>query len=624
MPAAIGKAKERIPRNAKNEALVSRAKTLLAHAKEYRRSHREQHWALSERQWEGRQWPSQANQDKIEDGGDQVTVNVSFSTVNTILPYVTGSDPSFIVEPYGGKADPRNARLLQALINRIWRSNRLAGNQHLRRATWDYLVYGDGYLQVSYTLDKVWEDGVQSKKTVANLWVDRLDPYDVWLDPEADGIHNSRFVIVRKFKSVAQLQEDRKYRNTGSLAAFDDRGEDGQVDVTSTVAASTGDDRDDMVAFYEFYDITSQQMITFTEQVDVPLQVVDGIDCPIVAIPNHTIPNCPYHMGELEQIQPLQDELNKTRTQMVEHRARNAQKWATRRGGLDPKAIAALQSAEVNSVVEVDGDQPLQDLVMALQVPNLTADVYQIDQVIKGDVYEITGVNEYLRGAAPDIRRTATEATIIEGATNVKTAQKLRLIEQAARQVGQLLLDTAAAVYPLTDADEMALILTGRDAQAVRAAEGGQENPADLLGVRLTPGPDLFAGSYEVFVEQGSTELRNPVLREQKYKEMFSLFLGAQQALMAQGINVNMRKIIEAWLEAAGVDDIDAVLGAAEMQQFMQQGASADESAGPTAAGPGYPGGLLGLQAGAPNMAAASPPVLPPSTDTSGMMLPVS
>jgi hypothetical protein len=609
MPAAIGKPKERIPRTAKNEALVVRAKTLTAHAKEYRRSHREQAWVTSEQQWNGRQWALKG--DQITPEGDQVTVNVSFSTINTILPYITGSDPSFIVEPYGGKADPRNARLLQALINRIWRSNRVSGNQHLRRASFDYLLVGDGYLKVSYTLDKVWKPGSTADAVVANLWVDRLDPRDVWIDPDSDGLHNARYVVVRTFKSVADLQEDRRYKNTAELSAFDDRGQDvGGTD--SGLSLDTGDDRDQMVAIYEFYDIPSRILVTFTEQADLPLQVVEGIDCPIVAIANHIIPNCPYHMGELEQIQPLQDELNKTRTQMVEHRMRNAQKWAARRGSLDAKARDALKSAEVNAVVEVDGDQLLNDMVVPLQVPNLTADVYQIDQIIKGDVYEITGVNEYLRGATPDIRRTATEATIIEGATNVKTAQKLRLIEAAARQVGQLMLDTAAAVYPLTDADEMSLILTGKDAQAVRAAEGGQEDPSQLLGAVLTPSADLFEGTYEVFVEQGSTELRNPVLREQKYKEMLTIFMQAQQVLAMQGVQVNLRKIVELWLEAAGVDDIDAVLGAAESQP------------GTPAMGPGYPGGSPALQAGAPNVAAATPPVMPPSPMTSGMMPPVS
>lgn len=603
MPATIGYPKERIPRTKKNLELVQRARELLAAAQAYRQTFREAAWRQSEEQWKGHQW---GEVPLVE--GDLVTVNVSFSTVNTILPYVTGADPSFMVEPYGGKASPENARLIEAMLNRIWLSSRMSGGSHLRRAAWDYLLYGDGFLKASYTLDSVPKDGGFEEATVANLWVDRLDPYDVWLDPNSDGIHNSRYVIVRVFKSVEELQADKRYKNTGGLEADDPRVTEGSDPRAQITVQDTGDDRDKIVAIYEMYDLRGSQLVTWTDQSDLPLQVVEGITCPIVALTNHIIPKSPYHMGELEQILSLQQELNKTRTQMMEHRQRNAQKWMARQGALTADARQALESGEVNAVVEVAGDAQLSDIVMPLPVPNLSADVYQSDQIIKGDVYEVTGVNEYLRGGGGDIRRTATEATIIEGATNVKTAQKLRAIEEAARKIGQLLLDIAAAVYPLTDEDEMTLILTGRDAQAVLAAEGQPTDPAAVSGARLTPGAGLFEGSYEVFVVQGSTELRNPVLREQKYKEMFNMFMQYGQQLQQAGVQVNMRKITELWLDAAGVDDIDEILASAEAQ--------------PQAGEPQAPGGGLMAMGGGEGPMQPGPPTNLPSPENSGMLPP--
>lgn len=615
MPATVGYPKDRIGRSKTHLDMVVRARTLGDAAKQYRQSKRESAWEQSERQWQGHQWGDDDTiVRKLDD--DRVTVNVSFSTINTILPYVTGSDPQFIVEPYGGKASPRNARLLEALLNRLWRSNRMAGNEHLRSAAWDFLVYGDGYLKVSYSLDEVVKSETMETATVANLWVDRVDPRDVWLDPSSDGLHNARYVAVRLFRSVEQLKQDDRYHNTSGLEGGDDRILDAQADRREQVGRryETGNDRDKIVSVYEFYDLDARTLTVWCDQVDVPLQVVEEVECPLVQVGNHIIPACPYHMGELEQMAALQDELNKTRTQMVEHRRKNAQKWIARSNHLSTSAIAALQSQEVNAVVEVEGDRSLEDIVAPLLVPGLTADAYAIDQLIKGDVYEITGVNEYLRGASPDIRHTATEATIIEGATNVKTAQKLRVIEGAARKVGQLLLDTAAAVYPLTDADEMTMILTGRDAQAVVAAENPQADLSQVLGASLTPEPGMFEGTYEVFVEQGSTELRNPAMREQKYENMFSLLLAATPTLMRMGVQVNLRKILELWLDAAGVDDVDAIL------------ASAEQMPGQPATGPGYEGGLLGLQAagaaGMPNEGAAMPPQAFPSPQNSGMLPP--
>jgi hypothetical protein len=621
MPATVGYPKERIRRSQENLDLLVRARELTSAAKAYRRTKREQAWDRSEKQWSG---DRQVGGDELSAGNhDRVNVNVSFSTINTILPYVTGSDPSFVVEPYGGAATVEAGRQLQALLNRLWRSNRLAGNRHLRRAAWDFLVLGDGYLKVSYTLDEVIKAKSAETATVANLWVDRLDPRDVWIDPSADGTHNARYLIVRLFRSVQQLQEDKRYSNTRGLEANDDRIMEATSDRREQVAlgAPTSDPADKIVSIYEFYDIPNRKMVVYTEQSDLPLQVVDEIDCPIVQVANHIIPNSPYHMGELEQIDSLQDEINKTRTQMVEHRRRNAQKWLVRKGDLTDEAKSALQSQDVNSVVEVAGDRSLEDMVAPLMVPNLTADSYAIDQLIKADVYEITGVNEYLRGGEQSIRRTATEATILEGVTNVKTTAKLRVIENAARQVGQLLLDIASAVYPLTDADEMAMILTGRDAQALAGSADPPADPNMVMGGRLIPTPDIFDGTYEVFVEQGSTELRNPVVAEQKYKEMFLTLSQAIPTLMQMGVQVNLRKVIELWLEAAGVDDVDAILSSSPPVPGQPPTGPGDLGA-QLMAGMGGAGPPQGM--GMPNLGAAQPPVALPAPDNSGMLPPIS
>lgn len=558
MARTIGQPVKKIARSKANLEAVVRAKRLLEHAKR-ERSQREAAWKRSNRQWLGEQWGQEATADGTH---DLATVNMSFSTGNTIVPYITGSNPSFIVEPYSGEASPRNARLLQAMLNRHWRSNRMDGDAHLKRAAWNYLIEGDGFLKATYTFDKVFKDGTVTEKEIANLWVDEVDPWDVWIDPRSDGLHNARWCVVRTFMSVADLKADDRYSHTTELAASseadDDSGRPKPVE-------DTGSDRDLMVAVYEFYDIANRELVAFTDQVELPLQIVKDIGLPLVVIPNHPIPHSPYSMGELEQILPLQQELNKVRTQMMEHRRRNAAKYVAREGMLSPAAKAALQSERVNEVVEVGGDRPFEDIVKPLEIANLSADVYNVDAIIKQDINEVTGVNEYLRGSTPEIRRTATEATIIEGASNIKTAHKLRQIERAARQIGQLLLDMATDVFPMTETDEMTLILTGKEAQAVAAVDmQGDPNarPSDVDTVRIEPSSELFKGNYEVFVEQGSTELRNPQMREQKYREMTETLVNMAPVLQQLGVTINYQKSFELWFEAAGIDDLDGMFQA--------------------------------------------------------------
>jgi hypothetical protein len=617
MASAVGVPRKKIVRSKDNLLLASRAKTLLANAKQHRQTSRETHWRQSENQYRGVTFSDMGELVS----GDQVNVNMSFSTVNTIVPYVTGSDPQFIVEPYSGDATPDNAALQEALLNRQWRSNRLSGNEHLKRAAWDYIIYGDGYMKTSYTMFTKFKRDTIVPAEVAELWVDRLDPRDVWLDPGSDGIHNARWCIIRFYKSVEELQGDKRYHRTAELA--------GSADVEEDDPRRQGDHlnrtdhpRDQLVPVYEFYDIIAKQLIVFCDQSDLPLQIVDDIDTPVVQMSNYPIPNCPYHMGELEQIRVLQQELDKTRTQMVQHRKRNAQKWIARAGILDTAAKAALASEEVNAVVEIlADDRMLSDILAPLQLQPLLADVYAVDQTIKGDMYEVTGVNEYLRGASPSIRKSATEATIMEGASNIKTSHKLRQIERAVRLIGQSLLNTAAEVFPLTDSEEMTMMLSGREAQ--RAVANDSSNPSngqDVTSAQLVPGADMFVGTYEVFVEQGSTELRNPVVKEQKYREMYTILCNTQPILMQMGVGVDMRKVLELWLDSAGVDNVDAILSVAASP--MPQAAA---PGGLPAMDPTATGGLMpptGL--GDPNMMGAMPPEGMIGPGNSGMMPPIS
>lgn len=557
---------------------VDLARQKLVAGQNYRSQVRERAWEQSERQYEGDHWSGTMVDDL---GADLITVNMSFSTVNTIVPYVTASDPNFLVSPYSGDASVRNATLQAALLNRMWRSRKLAGNRHVQDQTVDALIYGDGWLKVGFNIveRRVSE---QDYAEVAELWVQRVSPWDVWIDPTSDGLHNARWIAQRMLIPKRTLQEDRSYKNT----------HEDNISYNSHVDSATSG-RDDSVRFaqevfdgseyavvYEFTDLVKKCVYTFSDG-DLPLRVVEDVsDAMWVQMPNYRIPNSPYHMGELEQLWSLQRELNKTRSHMINHRARNVQKFLVREGVLDTAAIAALRSNIVNDVVFVKGTDPLDNIIQPAQVPNLTADVYNISDLVQRDIYEISGVNEYLRGATPEIRRTATEATIIEGASNIKTQAKLRMVENSIKEAGYLLLGIAKDVFPLTDYDEIKLFLTGRQAEAVGKAVLGDElntlmasgapDPAQVGALQaqlagppqdltISPSPDIFVGEYEVEVEQASTEMRNPQMRFEKARSLASEAVAMAPALMQFGVMLNLKRFLELLYEAANIDDVDAL-----------------------------------------------------------------
>lgn len=589
---------------------VSEARQKLRIGQEYRRDHRESLWEQSELQYEGKHWDIAG----IPEGGsDLIVVNMSFSTVNVIQPYMTGSEPRFLVEPYSGDATVVNAAVQQALLNRLWRSDEISGQEHLEVAAGDFLIYGDGYVKVGYTI-KTTRTAEDEWKDVAHLWVQRLDPWDVWLDPAANGLHDARWVCQRIRMTRQELEDDAAYFNTheenvaygvGSLKADDPVSRDSaQVEVQQEVF-----DGSEWATVYEFYDLVHNRMITFSDG-ELPIRWVDDIGgVPIAQLPNYRIPNSPYHMGELEQLWGLQHELNKTRSHLITHRQRGAAKVFAKEGALGSEAVAALKSPTVMEVAFVKGDQPLDDLVKEVQLPSLSGDVYNVSEMMQADIYEISGVNEYLRGASPDIRRTATEASIIEGASNVKSQYKLRQIEKTAKKIGTIMLRTARDVFPETDYDEIQLFLTGKDADKMNRAANGEMmagladggvpptqmgDAFDALPVQrdavISPGADIFVGEYEVEVEHQSTELRNPQLKEQKYRQMVMDIVSMQQALIPMGVVVNVKRLMELWFESAGIDDVDSLFeGQNPMAAQMGMAPGGGGGVGPGQA----PGGLV-------------------------------
>ena len=621
MAERTGYAPERI--TAEHREAVARSKELLANGKTFREVTREDVWRRSEDQYEGNHWSRMELEDPT---ADLITINVSFSTVNTIIPYITSEDPRFLVEPFSADATAKNARLQQAALNRIWR--RIAGRDATRDAAEDYLIYGDGYAKATWSIiERVLEDG--SIEETVEIYVDAISPWDVWIDPFSQGVSDARWVAQRVLRTRREMEQDPDI----DQALLDDlpwggwRGDD---DDTDRAESATDRTSEQWVEIFEFYDRIDRALYVFTDNVEQPLRVVEEIDCPIFQLANYRITKSPYHMGELEQLWPMQQELNKTRSQLITHRRRNIGKYFYRKGALDNDGIQALQSPIVAEAIEVLGDLPLDSVVRPAQLAALAPEAYNSADTAIRDVYELSGVNEYLRGATPEIRRTATEASIIEGASNVKTRAKLDDVERMVRSVGEYILAIMEEVYPESEGDELGLFLTGPEAQQIArmdgmeqadalAAQGGLPDEVaalmgeatDVDGLQIDIGADIFVGRYQVEVEQGSTEMRNPVFKEQKYREMATNLVSMGPALQQMGVQINVRKVLELWFEAAGVADVEGMFEAAQVPAALP----------PAEAIPGGGGGD-GMP-GMPNIAGVGAPVDAPLTAANtGAMLP--
>jgi hypothetical protein len=236
-------------------------------------------------------------------------------------------------------------------------------------------------------------------------------------------------------------------------------------------------------------------------------------------------------MGELEAIEPLQYELNETRTQMMLHRKRYSRKWLFQESAFDDDGRQALASDEDNVIVPVKSGENLNNVVVPMPALINPPEFYNQSTLIQNDIDRVSGVSEYQRGAIPETTRTAREAAIIAEAGNARVAEKLITIENGIAACASNLIMLAQQ------------FMTGE--QTVRIV-GTEAAP-----VWLTFDKDYISGEFDFTVEAGSTAPRNEAFRRDMALQMVS----AMQPFAQAGL-VNLSRLAEYVLQQGfGVKD---------------------------------------------------------------------
>lgn len=484
--------------------------------------------------YRGKHWPNTTANNE-----DLIAVNLAFSTINVIAPSVSVNHPKVVVTP-NQPDDVDRAAFVEAVINYLWKHHDY--RSPFRRAVKDFLVFGHGWVKVgwkfvekerslsdeerselldeallevdtfaaedpamAFSLPDDDEIAANIPQTMAMIvedqpFVERISPFDIFVDPEATCLEDAKWVAQRIIRPLQEAKDDRRYKAsarkqltadslTNAIGGVADEQLENQLhDVERTVV-------------YEYYDVTENTMAVLSRSGDeflvdpTPMPYVYGH--PFVMLRNYDIPDYFYPMGDLEAIESLQEELDKTRSQLVNARKRYGRKYLYHERSFGPEGREALESDEDGRLVPVvDENKPLSEVVVPMPQVPLSPEVYNVSEIIEGDINTVSGVSEYARGQMPEIRRTATEASIIADAGNARAADKLAIVELG---IGQI----ARRVMML-----MQQYMTGE--QMARIADKG--------------GGDLFVpysredivGEYDYSVEAGSTQPMNDTIRKQQ------------------------------------------------------------------------------------------------------------
>jgi hypothetical protein len=520
-----------VPRLTKADRLA-RYRSRIDHARQYRENEGyDALWNRLRDLYKGKHFPPGTPDE------DRIAINIAFSTLNVIYPSISVNYPKITVAARKPEDAP-SATIAEAVINYYWKVYDF--QDPFRRAAKDMLTFGHGWLKVGYkyaeseremTADEAQDEYVAASQELdrfavenpeyasdlpsdedlkANMvgtvsvvledrpFVERVSPFDMFVDPEATSIDDASWIAHRIIRPLEEAQEDERYKpsvrknlQADTSILYDS--------LTTRQRKQIGSDSD-RVTIWEFYDLRKRTICVFSESSDDYL--IDSTDLPyafghpFVMLRNYEVPDEFYPIGDLEMIEGPQLELDKTRSQMMNRRRKYARKWLFRESAFTEQGRQALLDDRDGVMVPVEEDVPLQDTVIPLPITTMSADLYGYSQTIEADIDTISGVNEYARGSSPEIRRTATEAAMIQDAANARSADKLALIEVAvgkvARKVIQLLQQ-----YMTSE-------------QVVRVVGGADQY------MWFSFDYEDIAGEFDFEIEGGSTQPNNEAFRQQQ------------------------------------------------------------------------------------------------------------
>ena len=490
-----------------NSELLSRYRQHIAKSKRWRREEGyDDTWRRLIDMYRGRHYEFATDEDRL-------LVNVAFATVNVISPSVSVNYPKIAVNARKSE-DAARAIVTEAVVNYWWKHYKV--KPEFRRAVKDFLVLGHAWLKVGYryveeeevpTADDastVNEDNLITPITIVRddrPFVERVSPFDVFVDPDATSESDMRWIAQRIRRPLKEIKADKRYNRTArencspsSTSRFVDEPD----------RKKTWDESHQYADVWEFYDLKTGYMSVFTEGGDQflvkPTKMPYAFGHPFVMIRNYDIPDYFYPLGDLEAIEPLQRELNETRTQMMNHRKRFSRKYLFRESAFDADGRSALESDYDNVMVPVASDENINNVVAPFPAVITPPEFYNQSQLIQADVEQISGVTEYQRGGLPEIRRTATEAAIMQDAANARAADKLATIEGCIAAVAERLV---ALAQQFMTGEQVARVF-GRDGEPMW----------------VTFDRDFIAGQFDFEVEAGSTAPVNESFRRQMALQM--------------------------------------------------------------------------------------------------------
>lgn len=378
---------------------------------------------------------------------ERVTVNITASTILTIVPFLIHENPEY-------QCDPRTpeqvvqALLKEKIINYEFEHRECF--EQLGKVVYDGAIIGHGIAKSGFTVkvdqaaklsvgDIEYDDMIEDE----SMFLKRIRPHDFWFDynsPECN-LQTSRFCFQRYHRYIPDLIENTSFKKSirdkikrgdyGDLTGLNEK----ETEYEDGYSWLRGDDYEyesKPATLYEAWDKKFNQVLTFVEGILEPIRVIPNPypylkgEFPYVQYNFIYLPDEPWGCGIPRFIEAQQYELNRHRTFGFHHRRKASARIYEVHEDLDNDEKEKLPEAEDCAYIEV----PEMGLIKPVPDIPLSSDYALYEGVIKSDINELTGLDALARGERLQSRATYGEVQTRGNILGLKLNERVKEVDK--------------------------------------------------------------------------------------------------------------------------------------------------------------------------------------------------
>lgn len=508
-------------------------------AKNFRETDQEDIWKRSYNNWRG------VLDQSLYPWRSKLFIPWSFTVVETIIPKVFARDPKWraisrnpnpvpmntpVEEGQYRLSTPDQASVVGNLLTYQW--NRIGMRLKMYDYIKDSLMYSKGYAKVTWNFKTkkktemvpvVGEnDEITFEKQEKNFIycddpnVEIIDPFDIYVDPDATSLENATYIIHRKIVPLEDLKNNVNYKNVDQIKMTEKSGTTSFLnndlnEQTRYDGAKPGPDgAKKEVEVLEYWESDRLIVVANGSVVlrDTP-NPYNHKQIPFVELDDYRDPHKYYGQSELSVIDPLQREINAIRNQRRDY------------DNLQLNPVIRMVPGTLrnpNSAVMAPGNVwMVSDLTSmdTFTLPALQGASTEIESRTAQDIKMTVAIDEIGIGLLPDNpqRRSATEVVTAQSMAGKRFAIKIALLEEAVKKIGEMVF---ALNQQFLDQERVIQIVGERGAQ-----EWLKLSPEDIQGDffidietgSMLPKDEIAARQEAVQLLQYITPIISPVIQ---------------------------------------------------------------------------------------------------------------